>query len=235
LQDNLAANFELYNQEGLDLERKEELRKKIADLLIEVQNTSGLSQEEFLKMADTFGLSADEIIKLADDIGLELDEATKERLVEIDSDTTGVDEGVKHTNEELSKIPKEVFVDIITRSSAAGKLYSAGGIVKAYSTGGIIASDGAYLKPMTAAGGLSIPQTGREVPIIAHENEVILNTSQQKNLAEWIMNKATSRPEGVAGVNIDNFNVITPKGTPSEIAQETKLQLRLLGMEAQIR
>ena len=101
--------------------------------------------------------------------------------------------------------------------------------------GGIIGNDGAYSKPMTAAGGLNIHQTGREVPIIAHENEVILNTSQQKNLAEWIMNKATSRPEGGGGVNIDSFNVITPKGTPAEIAQETKLQLRLLGMEAQIR
>ena len=233
LQDNLAANFELYNQEGLDLERKEELRKKIADLLVEVQNTSGLSQKEFLEMADTFELSADDIIKLADDIGLKLDEATRSRLIDIkvnldDSEFYARFNAVKRTINELG-----------TGYMAALGVYknggALGGIVKAYSTGGIIASDGAYLKPMTAAGGLSIPQTGREVPIIAHEYEVIANTSQQKNVADWFWKFINNPPEVRSGLNIDNFNVITPKGTPAEIAQETKLQLRLLGMEAQIR
>ncbi len=46
--------------------------------------------------------------------------------------------------------------------------------------------------------GYIAPQRGREIPVIAHPYEVLLNTSEQKNIAEWIMRKATTRPQGMS-------------------------------------
>jgi len=239
LQDNLITLFDLYTQEDLDIERKEELRQKLVELLRQTQETSELSQEEFINMATQFGLSGQEIIDMAGEVGFELDEATKDRLVTVGVDYSRVDPAITVIRGKLDGIPRKIttVVDIQYAPgmpSQPPKLTAMGGIV-GYAHGGIIGNDGAKIPPLTAAYGMVVPQTGRKVPILAHEGEIIANTSQQRNLAEWIMDKANSRPDGSgSGITIENFNVITPKGTPSEIAQETRHQLRLMGMEAQI-
>ena len=51
-----------------------------------------------------------------------------------------------------------------------------------------------------------MPQTGRAVPILAHEGEMILNTSQQNNLIDALWGVANGKGE-VGGQPI-NINVI---------------------------
>jgi hypothetical protein len=41
-----------------------------------------------------------------------------------------------------------------------------------------------------------VPQTGQSYLIKAEQGEIVANSSQQRNLAEWIMGKANSRPDG---------------------------------------
>ena len=83
LQDNLITLEELYAEEGISIERKEELRQKLIELLEQTKETSGLSQAEYLKMAEQFGLSGIEIIKMAGEIGIHLDELEKDRIINI--------------------------------------------------------------------------------------------------------------------------------------------------------
>lgn len=66
--------------------------------------------------------------------------------------------------------------------------------VKGYDKGGIIGQD--YAQPiLRAASGMNVPQSGRAVPIMAHEYEVIANTSQQKNVADWFWNFINNPPQ----------------------------------------
>ena len=195
-------------------------------------------------MSQQFGLSGQEIIDMAGDVGIELDEATKERILEVDASSVPVT--VKEVVDELTKIKnKTVYIDTIYRTFKEERVAgmtpydpggAMGGIVKAYAGGGIIGNDGAKIPMLTASMGIITPQTGRQIPIMAHENEIIANTSQQRNLAEWIMGKANTRPSGSgSGIIIENLNVITPKGTPADIANETEFLMRKIGMEYSLR
>lgn len=193
LQDNLRSLGELYTEEGISIERKEELRQKLIDLLEQVRETSGLSQEQFIGMATQFGLSGQEIIDMAGTMGLELDEATKQRIVDIDADTSDVDKAIDEVTEKADALDGRT-VTITFKGRQIGDMgFSRGGIV-GYAHGGVVGGDGARQPMLTASSGLIVPQSGRPVPVLAHENEIIANTSQQKNLAEWIMGKANTRP-----------------------------------------
>ena len=194
-------------------------------MLIQTKETAGLSQEEYIAMAAQWGLSGTEIIEMADLIGIHLDELEKDRIINIQA-----------------QIDKDFYANVNAVKTAINGIgtgymmglgYSKGGIV-GYANGGIVGNDGAKIPPLTASMGIVTPQTGRAIPVMAHENEVILNTGQQKNLAELIFNTANKGNAGSGGVTIENFNVITPTGSPAEIARETQLQLRLMGMEASI-
>jgi len=162
-------------------------------------------------MAETFGLSASEIISMAGNMGIKLDEATKDRLINIALE--GADEvlntaqKVKDYMESLDGMTSSMKVKI-TRLEQAGAM---GGIV-GYAKGGIAG------KIPQAASGYIAPQQGRQIPVIAHEGEVILNTSQQKNIAEWIMSKASTRPDrgGKAEVTV-NLNNPVGLGEPAVI------------------
>ena len=99
--------------------------------------------------------------------------------------------------------------------------------------GGIAGISGQGFNMPTAASGLVTPQTGHKIPVMAEEGELILNSSQQNNVAQAIFGVANGQKAG-GGVNIENFNVITPTGSPAEIARESRLQLRLMGMEASL-
>ena len=215
----IKTAFELSTSIKATTEQQEEARKKAVELGFQYIKTGDIGVEEFWEMATEFGLASADIIKLAEEMGLELDEATRKRIAEIDADTTKVDEAVKHTNEELAKIKDKTVT--ITVKQNIGKLGWEGIDEELYkkmfkpATGGIITASGlkmagggliGYDTPMLkAASGYTIPQTGREVPIIAHEGEVILNTSQQKNLAEAIWGVANGKGQGGSVVN--NFNI----------------------------
>ena len=98
-------------------------------------------------------------------------------------------------------------------------LFAGGGVVQKYATGGL---------PQAQAG-MIMPNIGGGIPVIAHENELILNSRQQaKLLFEIAKGRKTT---GGSGVVIENLNVITPKGTPAEIARETEFMMREIGME----
>jgi len=240
LQKNLTTLGELYTEEGISIERKEELRQKLIDLLTQTQETTGLSQEAFIEMSAQFGLSGQEIIDMAVEVGIELDRAAETRILGIETEQAekDIDAYVRF----MSKIPKEVRTVVTTEYRTLGTAKSIapaggamGGIV-GYAGGGVIGGDSARQPMLSAAYGMVTPQRGRAIPIMAHENEVIANTGQQKNLAKWIMNKANTRPDGSgSGMIIENLNVITPKGTPADIANETEFMMRTIGMEYGLR
>jgi len=165
-------------------------------------------------------------------MGIEIDHATRQRLVEIEADTSGVDEGVKHTNEELAKIPKYITINV---SPNIGKLgwegivsKRAGGIV-GYADGGIagLASSiaGRVQVPSFDAGG---------VLAMLHPPEVVLNEKQaivlnEKQALKALWNMANMPMEGKSGVVINNtFNSPKPL-TESEIKRNTDITARELG------
>ena len=213
LQNNIIILHELYTEEGISIERKKELKQKLFELLQQAKETSGISQEQFIAMATQFRLSSDEIIDMAQNMGYELDEATKKRIAEIDADTSKADKKIEEVNKKLNNLDGKkatTYIDTIYKTfgekrtaemkPATGGIITPSGLKMA--GGGLIGYDTPMIK---AASGYTIPQTGREVPIIAHEGEVILNTSQQKNLAEAIWGVANGKG-GNQSIN-NNFNI----------------------------
>ncbi len=219
LQNNLLILQELYNEEGISIERKEELRQKLFELMQQARETSDISQEKFVEMATKFGLSADEIMVMIGELGYELTELEKERIIKIKAETEQAQRDLVGLKYLLDQIQSKSVT--ITTSYAYSTVkppgMSMGDIVKAYAGGGVIGSDGAYQPIMTAASGLNIPQTGRAVPIMAHEYEVIANTSQQKNLADWYWNFINNPPQ-IKGSNV-----------PIEIRIPIELDGRIIG------
>jgi len=169
------------------------------------KNVADTGIENFIALAEGFGLSGQQIMDKADELGISVDTATRLRVLDIDADTTDVDKAIKDVTNKANKLDGKV-VTITFKGRQIGMMgaYSMGGIVKAYSSGGIIGNDGARLPILSAAYGIVTPQTGREIPVLAHENEVILNTGQQKNLAELIFNAANTRPNN----NISNQPIL---------------------------
>lgn len=236
IEDSFALSTSIY----ATTEQQEEARKKAMELGLEYINTGRISAEQFMNMASEFGLRAADIILYAEEMGIVLDEATRERILSIDNQT---EDTIQMIVNDLARIKdKTVYVrtyhETYRTESVKTKYYTEygamGGIV-GYGSGGIIGSDGTRQPILSAAYGMVTPQRGREVPILAHEGEVILNTSQQRNLAEWIMGKAKTVPQSSGGMVIENLNVITPKGTPAEIANETEFLMRQIGMEYGLR
>ena len=216
-------------QNAFATEQNKILQEEFIESGLQAVGFKTISLESFFAMATGFGLSVADIVKFADEMGIKLDEETQARIIDI---KVKLDDKEFYTR--FNAVKKAINEIGTGYMMALG--YSQGGIVKAYAGGGIIGNDGAYQPIGTAAGGMVIPQTGRTVPILAHEGEMILNSSQQDNLIQALWGVANGKSiESGGGVNIGSFNVITPKGTPSEIVRETKHSLRLMGMEAQIR
>lgn len=190
IEDSFALSTSIY----ATTEQKEEARKKAVELGLEYVNMGRISIEQFQEMASEFDISSDDIIRDANEMGIELDLATKARIAVIGVDATGVPRVVQKVLDDLGRIKDKTVKITVKKYYQALGAVSGGGIV-GYGKGGIIGSDGARLPILTAAYGMVTPQRGREVPILAHEGEVILNTSQQKNIAEWIMDKARTVPQ----------------------------------------
>ena len=166
-----------------NIKRQEELQEQYTISGLKAVDAGIISETAFIEMAKQFDISSGEIIKWAEEMGLVLDEETKERIIRIGLDTSGFDSSLSAAINRLNNLDRRMG------------LYANGGIV-GYAGGGIIPK---------AAGGMVVPQTGREVPIIAHEGEVILNSSQQGNLAEAIWGVANGKGSG-GGIN-NNFYI----------------------------
>jgi len=214
---NLAQGFGLNGQAIID--KAGEIGYDIKGAL---QDAADKGAENFVALATNMGFSGSQIIKMAGDWGIALDAGLRKRLLEVDK--TAADATIKIFVADLFAIKdKEVKLSIEQTSfrAAQGNISSfvtdlekiqnrsvtitTTSISKAM--GGIVGyANGGTVGMPTAASGMVVPQTGRAIPILAHEYEDIVNTSQQRNLAEWIMGKANSRPDG-KGSGGNTFNI----------------------------
>jgi len=204
LQNNLTTLRELYTEEGISIERKEELRQKLVDLLIQTKKTSGLSQEEYIKMAEQWGLSGAEIIVMAEEVGIELDELERERIINIQAQ---IDKNFYANVNAVKSAINEIGTGYMM---ALGQGYKSGGLVEAQE--GLFAS------------------AGNARPVLIHPPEVILNKDQALNVL-WNM---ANQPVGASGAQgssiVNNYNITTPeKLTESEIKRQIDLVSRELG------
>ena len=146
-----------------------------------------MTREEFKIMAQEFGINIDSNIRHLELLQKAIDELH------------GKDVEIRiHQIETFEKVYKTTgsFKEAqVAAMPAMGGILTASGL-KAFGGGGILRAD--Y--------GAIVPQTGREVPILAHEGELILNSSQQGNLAEALWGVANGKGE-VGGQPI-NINVV---------------------------
>jgi len=185
LQNNLTTLRELYTEEGISIERKEELRQKLVDLLIQTKKTSGLSQEEYIKMAEQWGLSGAEIIVMAEEVGIELDELERERIINIQAQ---IDKNFYANVNAVKSAINEIGTGYMM---ALGQGYKSGGLVEAQE--GLFAS------------------AGNARPVLIHPPEVILNKDQALNVL-WNM---ANQPVGASGgssvinnyINVEQANI----------------------------
>ena len=235
----IETAFELSTAIGATTQQQEEARRKAVELGLQYVSSGLISEEAFIKMATQFGLSAQEISTYTNGVINPAIDTTQGKFgllggtvatPKITVDTSEANKALDDLQEKLNSMNFKVYQ---SKLSGLDSGYSMGGVVKAYAGGGIVSHDGAYQPMLTAASGMVVPQTGRAVPVMAHEYEIIANTSQQRNLAEWIMDKANSRPDGSGGKVIENLNIYSPSPiTPAEVARQTKNTLRLYAMEA---
>jgi len=189
----IKTSFELSTSIKATTEQQEEARRKAVELGFQYIETGDIGVEEFWRMATEFGLSSADIIRLANEMEIEIDKATENKLIEIDADTSGVDEGVEHTNEELAKVPRDIPVTI-TVSSNIGKLGWEG--IESKRSGGL----------EQAQSGLNIDSGGAR-PVLIHPPELILNKEQALNVL-WNMANQPVTSMGNQGASIINeFNI----------------------------
>lgn len=152
----------------------------------------------------------------------------------IEADNSDALEGIEETEDKLNDLDgKTATVNIKYKvTGSVGSSFSENAI-KTQAMGGIVGySGGGIVGIPQAASGMVVPQTGNEHLIIAHDYETILNTSQQKNIAEWIMGRANSRPEG--GVNVP-IEIRIPVELDGRIIAETSASFIYDGTQTKIR
>ena len=230
-----------FHDNDTSVEQQEEIQKQFIESSLLAVEYGATSTEEFANAAVAFGLSGSEIIKYAGEMGIELDTVTRARLIKIDMDTSAVGPAVTGILIELNKIPKTITTEHILYNKTITSMSDApaqptklsmGGIV-GYANGGIIGNDGAKVPPLTASMGIVTPQTGRAIPIMAHENEVVLNTGQQKNLAELIFN--TANKGGAASSKGQDINVPVVVYLDGEVIYEKTSQYQYDGAQTKAR
>ena len=168
---------------GTNIKRQEELQEEYVKSGLKAVDAGIISETAFINMAKQFDISSGEIIKWAEEMGIVLDEVTKERIIRLGLDTSGFDSSLSAAINRLNQLDRRMG------------LYAMGGIV-GYAHGGIIPQ---------AAGGMVVPQTGRAIPILAHEGEMILNSSQQGNLINALWGVANGK--GGGGSIHNNFYI----------------------------
>jgi len=208
----MASEFGISGMEIIDT--AEEMGINIKGYL---QEAADSGEENFILMAQQFGLTKEEIVRLAREMGLEIDMAAVDRTIDIDTDTSGVDEGVEHVNKELSKITRSIMIGV--------------GISMGFSEGDIISSaKGNLIK--SAQSGLMQAQNGLElsnsnaVPVLIHPPEIILN-KEQALTALWNMaNQPIASTESQGTSIVNNFNIaeltVREEADIGRIAEELK-------------
>jgi len=175
---SLVSMMREYEAVGNNTKRIEELQEQYVITGLKAVQSGAISETSFIEMAKQFDISSGEIIKWAKDMGITLDEATRDRIIHLGLETSGFDSSLSVALNRLNALDRRM-----------GLSYAMGGIV------GIPQAD--Y--------GMVIPQTGREIPIIAHEGEMILNSSQQNNLIDALWGVANGKSYG-ASIN-NNFYI----------------------------
>jgi len=182
----MAIGFGLSGRDILDTAEEMEI-----DLTKYFQEAADNGIDSFVELCKSFGLQGQQIIDKGEEVGLELDYDLRERTVVIGVDATGVPKAVQSVLDDLGRI-KDKTVKITVR-----KYYEALGAVSGKAMGGIVGYDTGGIVGMPdipqAAGGMVVPQTGRVIPILAHEGEMILNDSQQGNLINALWGVANGK------------------------------------------
>ena len=225
----IESLYGVYTSTYTTKQEQESAKQKALEFGLQMVATGQWGEEAFISMASQFGMSAQDIIDWADKEGKAIDYATRGRLMIVDKAQAekDIDAYVRY----MSKIPTEINTRVNTYYT---DIYGTSGISTAASKfgamGGMITASGIQ---QFAAGGMVIPQTGRAIPILAHEGEMILNDSQQGNLINALWGVANGKDVGGGGGVTVNLTVISPDPiTPSEVARTTKNALRLYGLEA---
>jgi len=218
----------LEGMESTEMSRQKQYELQVAfvDSGIKAVELGIITKDEFIKMAEQTGVSTHLMESSLQKLSGEVD-ATKGHFASL--------------RDYIDTMQKEITIKVnMDVPDFVGKRGLSDGGIVGFKQGGMvsmamggIAGEGFNMPMPTAASGLITPQTGHKIPVMAEEGELILNSSQQNNVAQAIFGVANGQKAG-GGVNIENFNVITPTGSPAEIARESRLQLRLMGMEASL-
>lgn len=220
LQKNISILQELYSEEGLSIERKEELKTKLFELLKQTRETSGLSQEQFINMSTQFGLSGQEIIDMAGRMGIVINNETRARLIKI----TAEDNATRTINNIYTSLmmlgDKTVHINTIYGSKEMG--LKEGGIV-GFSQGGFLDSI------LSASAGINLPKFDNGgVLAMLHPPEIVLNAKEAMQLV-WNMATKPMDTKQSGGIN-NTYNITSPKPlTESEIKRQIDLLSRELG------
>jgi TP901 family phage tail tape measure protein len=194
----IQSAFEVSQNIELTTAKQKEAKEEAIKLGLQYVNTGEISIESFWKMASEFGVSSTEIIRDAKNMGIEIDEATRDRLTVLDIDDVEARAKINDYIKAIANIPTSVRTKVEARANIVWS--SSGGAM-----GGLITPQG--VMQSFASGGV-VPQTGRAVPILAHEGELILNSSQQDNLAKALWGVANGRGTGNGNGQPININVI---------------------------
>jgi hypothetical protein len=195
--DSIQTAFELSTSIEATAEQQKEARKKAVELGLEFINTGQIGVDQFWKMASEFGLSSAEISRLAGEMGIEIDEATRDRMTVLDIDDAVARAEINEYIKLIANIPTSVQTRVEARANIVWSNASGGAM------GGLVTPYG--VMQSFASGGMVLPQTGNAVPILAHEGEMILNSSQQGNLINALWGVANGK--GGGGSIHNNFYI----------------------------
>jgi TP901 family phage tail tape measure protein len=211
---------------GADVEEAQQKIYETSNQLFMLQNG------EYIPVIGMDNIFAKEIIKETGDKLFKLVDG--EYVPVIEADNSDALEGIKETWKKLNELDGETAtVNIKYKvTGSVGSSFSENAL-EAKAMGGIVGYDtGGIVGIPRAASGMVIPQTGQEHLIIAHDYETILNTSQQKNIAEWIMGRANSRPESNVNVPIE---IRIPIELDGRIIAETSASFIYDGTQTKLR
>ncbi|MHB8276354.1 MAG: phage tail tape measure protein [Candidatus Humimicrobiaceae bacterium] len=208
-----AISLVIYEDNDTSIGQQKEMQEQYIKRAFEAEALGATEIENILATGVAFGLTAQDIIDWADKQDKAIDYATRLRYMGLDITTLTASSRTAQQNiDSVHGATVKINADISDVSNKIGSVARMlsdvdGRTANTYVTtwhqdkfgfamGGIVGmASGGVVMPQ-AASGMVVPQTGRAYPIIAHEYEDIVNTSQQRNLAEWIMGKANSRPDG---------------------------------------
>jgi len=213
-----------YEDTETSIERKKELAELYITAGLNAVEAGAISESAFMKMAETYGFTAGEIIKKADELDIKLDWVTRERFIHISHNMNGVESDVDRL---YSKLKQMDGMNVTFKMVQTGLMGWASGGIIGYSDGGVV-------NPiLSASAGMITPSYDNGgILSLLHKNEVVLNSGQQRNLAEFIFGLANRKNDVSAQPGItQNITINSPKPlTESELTRQIDLLNRELGI-----